>query len=180
MSRSRWVSLFAAGLLALTACSDATTPSGPSPASVIPPAKITLSGVVSATGRDPLNALVLTTEDGSRITLLVSAETSALGALAGAGVDVRGRWDGDQSFVVDEFIVREVGGTPVLDGILVEQLFSDLGDDPVIGYVLRLRDGSAASLIDPSPELLTHIGARMWVRLDDAGEARDFGIIDSY
>ena len=181
MSSSRWISLFAASLFALTACNDSTAPT-PRPAAIAPsPATlVTLYGTISVTGRDPLHSLVLTMDDGTEVALSVNSETTPLSALAGAGVDVRGRWDGAQSFDVEEFIVRQVGGTPVLDGILIEDRTSDIGDDPVVSYMLLLRDGSAAQLTDPAPELLEHVGARMWVRLDDAGMAREFGIIETY
>jgi hypothetical protein len=179
MSSSRWISLFAAGLLALTACSDATAPkSGLTPTSVIPPVSTTLSGVVSATGRDPLHGLVLMMDDGSQVALSLSAETAALASLAGAGVDVRGRFDAE-SFDVETFIVRQIGGAPVLDGVLLEERTTDFGDSTTVAYELQLSDGTAALILVPAPEMFQHIGARMWVRLDETGEAREFGIIES-
>jgi len=179
MSSSRFIpAVFAASLLTASACSDdskSNIPAGilaPSPA-----ASVTLSGVISKTGRDASHPLVLIQDDGSQIRLAASDETPTLADLEGAGVDVGGVFDSDLAFEVRAFFVRQMHGVPVLDGIVLEETTLDATDNPVINYRLRPSDGSDAQLISPSAEMLLHLGERMWVRLDDVGNAAEFGII---
>ena len=95
----------------------------------------------------------------------------------GDEVEVSGLWDGDAAFEVNDFIVRRVNGENVVDGTLLELSSPDVLDSTVIGYALRLSDGSMYSVPNPSPEMLNHIGARMWVHQSDDGMSTDFGII---
>ena len=179
MSSSRFITaIVAASLLAVSACSDDSRPSAP--AGILAPtpnAPVTLYGVISNTGRDPLHGLVLIQEDGSLIRLVSNAETAPLGDLEGAGVEVRGNFDSDQAFEVGTFLVRQMHGSAVLDGVIYEETTLDATDNPTIGYRLQPSDGSDARLISPTAEMLLHLGTRMWVRLDDVGNAEEFGII---
>ena len=179
MSSSRFITtILAAALLAASACSDSPKSSGP--AGILAPtpsAPVTLYGVISRTGRDPAHGLVLVQADGSEIRLVSSAETPSLSDLDGAGVEVRGNFDSDNAFEVEGFYVRQMHGAAVLDGVILEETSQDAGSDPIILYRLQPSDGSAAQLITPSAEMLLHLGARMWVRLDDAGNAAEFGMI---
>ena len=178
MSSSRFLlPILAAGLLAASACSDSprTTPSGilaPAPA-----ASVTLYGVISKTGRDPLHALDLILEDGSVVRLVSNVESSTLSTVDSGGVEVRGNWDSDGAFEVVTFFVRQMHGAAVLDGVILEQQLEDAGDDPVFIYRLQPSDGSDARPISPSAEMLRYLGMRMWVRLDNEGTASEFGII---
>jgi len=179
MSSSRFVTtILAAALLAVSACSDnskSTAPAGilaPSPA-----APVSLYGVISKIGRDPLHSLVLIQEDGSQIRLVSNAETSPLADLDGAGVEVRGNFDSDLAFEVGAFFVRQMHGAAVLDGTILEETTVEATDDPIVIYRLQPSDGTEAQLISPSAEMLQHLGARMWVRIDDVGNAAEFGVI---
>jgi hypothetical protein len=179
MSSSRFIPMILlAGLLAASACSDSTAPTT-QPGILAPTAAapVTLYGVISKTGRDPMHGLVLTLEDGSEVPLVFNVETSALSSLGGAGVEIRGNWDSDQAFEVGTFFVRQIGGAAVLDGVLLEERTQDAEDIPVIAYRLQPSDGSVAQAINPSQEMLQHLGTRMWVRLDETGNAAEFGII---
>ena len=179
MSSSRFITaVFAASVLAVSACSDNSKSSAP--AGILAPspaAPTTLHGVISKTGRDPAHELVLIQEDGSQIRLVSSAETSALAELEGAGVDVSGVFDSDLAFEITTFFVRQMHGAPVLDGVILEETTVDATENPVVNYRLQPSDGSDAQRISPSAEMLLHLGVRMWVRLDDVGNAAEFGII---
>lgn len=178
MSSSRFITaVLAASLLAVSACSD-NTPNAPAGILAPAPAAVrTLYGVIAKTGRDPMHALALIQEDGSEIRLVYSAETPALADLEGAGVEVRGTFDSDLAFEVTTFFVRQIHGAAVLDGVILEETTLDATDNPIITYRLEASDGSGAQLISPSVEMLQHLGARMWVRLDDVGNAAEFGMI---
>jgi len=179
MSSSRFMTaILAAGLLAVSACSDSPKSSGP--AGILAPtpaASLTLYGVISKTGRDPAHGLVLVQSDGSQIRLVSNAETPSLSDLEGAGVEVNGTFDSDNAFEVGTFYVRQMHGAAVLDGVILEETTVDAANDPIIAYRLQPSDGSAAQLINPTAEMLQHLGARMWVRLDDVGNAAEFGVI---
>lgn len=179
MSSPRFITaILAAGVLAASACSDSPNSSGP--AGILAPAPsapVTLYGVISKTGRDPAHGLILVQADGSEIRLVSNVETGSLSDLEGAGVEVRGSFDSDNAFEVDGFYVRQMHGAAVLDGVILEETAQDAASEPIILYRLQPSDGSAAQLISPSAEMLQHLGARMWVRLDDAGNAAEFGMI---
>ena len=179
MSSSRFITtIVAGGLLAVSACSD--NPKSSAPAGILAPspsAPVTLYGVISKTGRDPLHSIVLIQEDGSVVRLVSNTETSSLSELDGAGVEVRGNFDSDQAFEVGTFFVRQMHGAAVLDGAIYEESTLDATDIPTTSYRLQPSDGSAAQLISPTAEMLRHLGTRMWVRLDDVGNAAEFGII---
>jgi len=178
MSSSRSIAaVLAAGLLAASACSDSTAPAPRAGAiAASPAAPVTLYGIISRTGRDPLHGVTLKLDDGSSVALATSSETYALAGLDGAGIEVKGIWD-SEAFDVSSFVVRQINGGPVFDGVLVEETNQDATDTPVTSYRLQPSDGSDARLIAPSAEMLQHVGSRMWVRLDDNGDAAEFGII---
>ena len=179
MMHTRFVTaMILAALVSVTACNDSTSPK-PQPSSVAPSpvAFVTLYGVIHRTGRDPQHGLTLTLEDGSEVSLSFSAETSGLTSVDGAEVEVRGSWGADTSLEVNDFTVRRVNGDAVIDGTLLEMRTQELEDNTLLGYAMQLKDASIVWLTDPSPDMLNHIGARMWVDRSDDGRAIAFGVI---
>jgi len=179
MSSSRFISaLLAASLIVVNACSDTTAPA-PIPTRFVPPvASVTLYGTIHRTGRNPERAFVLAMQDGSEVELINSAEMASLNRVEGDEVEVRGDWNGANGFEVSEFTVRRVNGDAVIDGVLTEVRTEELLEPAVLSYALRLRDGSSIPLAGASADMLSHIGARMWVHQGEYGEALAFGIID--
>ena len=166
--------LLAASLAAGTSCSDATAPAAVGGQSAAPTPLITLTGVVHLSSTSKLNAIVLSTQDGDDIPL-DGPEAAQLASVENAGVDVRGRWDGD-TFIVADFIVREVGGVNVMDGVLISVFETEIAGDTT-EYALKLTEGSLVPLLDPPAELTAHVGERVWVAESADGQATAFGII---
>lgn len=166
--------LLAASLAAVTSCSDATTPTAVGGQSAGPAPLTTLTGVIHLSSESKLNAIVLSMQDGDEIPL-DGPEAAQLASVENAGVEVRGRWDAD-TFIVSDFIVREVGGVNVLDGVLISVSETDIASD-TIGYALKLTEGSLVPLFDPPAELTAHVGERVWVAESADGAATTFGII---
>jgi hypothetical protein len=80
-----------------------------------------------------------------------------LGALAsvdGGDVVVRGTFDLNPGFVVDEFQVTGMYGRPALDGVL--EVTAD-------GFALRLSDNSVRVVPGLTSDCENYIGARIWV-----------------
>ena len=122
-------------------------------------------------GRAP-RRVVFATGDPESANALVSVENS--------GVEIRGQWDADgATFLVADFLVRNVDGNPVVDGTLVAlyPMLTDLADP--ISYAIRpTRGGSDIMLTDPSADLLTHLNERVWVAgIGDGTGATAFGVI---
>ena len=168
--------LVAACLITSTSCSDSTAPTASSrsiPSSPTPPPSsfVTLSGIIHL-GFTEISEFTLQTADGNTLSL-VGTETANLAGLDGAEVDVRGTWDGD-AFAVNDFLVRRVGGTEVLDGIVTMQVDDETGD---VHYGISLTRGSYVPLIDPPDELIAHLGQRVWVTDQTDGQPLAFGII---
>jgi len=134
-----------------------------------------MTGFVHVIGTDSGAFAVLKLTTGEEIPLL-GANAAAMTQVDSAEVEVRGAWNADRAIEVSDFLVRQVGGAPVMDGVLVELYDEDLGGGP-IGYGLRLTRGSMVDLIDPPAELLAHVGARVWVSGPVDGPPTGFGII---
>jgi hypothetical protein len=181
MLSSRLLTAFAVvGLLATAGCNDTTAPNVPQqskPTTPLMPDIITISGSVHLTGM-LLNEIVLNTNDGLEIPL-AGAATALLARVNDAGVEVRGWWNADGTFAVDDFVVQMVGGEPVLDGVLIPvydtKLFTE--DRAVIGYALQLTRGDTVELKEPSTDLLAHVGERLWVAGPIDGPPTAFGVI---
>ena len=180
MRSSRFLPIvFGAGLVLATACSDASTPSAPSsskPTTPLEPSLVTLSGSVHRSGTK-LNAVVLSTSEGQEIPL-AGANADALISLENAGVEVRGGWDADGAFQVADFLVETVNGTAVIDGFLIAVYGSPEENAELVGYAIRpTRGGPDFNLIEPSTDLLGHLGARIWAAGVSDGVPTAFGVI---
>jgi hypothetical protein len=117
--------------------------------------------------------------DGGGV-LLGGSETVDLRGLDGDEVEVHGTWagiaDGADILLVNDFIVRQVGGVDVLDGILTAQYIDDSSTTPV-GYAINLTHGSSVPLVDPPQDLIDHLGQRVWVQTSADGKPQAFGVI---
>jgi hypothetical protein len=166
--------LIAACLVASTSCSDANAPTSPGeqagPAAPAPLA--TLDGKVHLIATKA-NNILLTLADGEDIVLDGSAAAN-LANVENADVEVRGQWNADV-FVVSDFLVRQVDGADVLDGVLLATQVED--DGAVVGYALSLTRGSVVPLTNPPAELIAHVGERVWVAETADGQPCAFGII---
>lgn len=172
-------------LVAAAACNDSTapkqsasTPSRPStPATPAEPTLVTIAGFVHVTGRDEAS-LILTTDDGYEIRL-IGAGAARLARVDGAGVEVRGSWNADESFSVSDFLVREVNGVPVMDGVLIsmDDYVDDAHTNAALVYALVLTRGGMVILSDPPAALTEHLGARVWVADSGDRPPAEFGII---
>lgn len=174
MRSTRFVpTLIAACLVASASCSDATAPTSPRRVSVPTTALTTLDGVIHLSPTKS-NGIVLSLADGGEVTL-DGPEAGALTNLENAEVEVSGQWS-DDTFLVGDFLVRQVDGVDVLDGVLL-QFFGDEIDSNFIGYGLRLTRGSLVPLMDPPADLIAHVGDRVWVAESADGQTSAFGII---
>ena len=130
----------------------------------------TIAGRVSVTGSGA-DQLVELRDGFNNLYRLVGSEAGALANVDDADVVVRGTFDANPGFVVDEFQVLAMNGRPALDGVLEET------DE---GFALRLGDGSLRVVPGPSAECAEHVGARLWVtgwEGEDDSEAIQFGVI---
>lgn len=166
--------LIAACLVASTSCGDTATPTSPGGQAAAPPALATLTGVVhlSATKSTPVT---LALDDGEEVELDGPVATQ-LTSLENAMVDVRGLWN-PESFQVNDFLVRQVDGADVMDGVLIAFGVQDTaGGDLTFG--LSLTRGAVVALPNPPAELTAHVGERVWVAESVDGQATTaFGII---
>ena len=96
---------------------------------------------------------------------IVGSEAHQLVSLAGAEVELHGRWAGQAlpvfidepvrpPFALAEFVVLAVGGRRAMDGVLGENEGR---------YYLRLTAGDAYWFDDTPSEFDTYIGRRIWV-----------------
>src|SRR4051812_27400250 len=146
MLRSRFLYwLFGAGLVLAAACDNAVAPKSPvasNPKAPAEPDLVTLIGSVHLSGTK-LNPVFLSTSEGQNIPL-TGESANALVSVENSGVEIRGQWDADgATFLVADFLVRIVDGTPVVDGTLVA-LYPTLTDlaDPISYAIRPTRGGS--------------------------------------
>jgi hypothetical protein len=119
-------------------------------------------GVVEAFRGGPMLRLA----DGSEYQLAGTQSTLLL-PLDGADVAVDGAFD-QGGINVESFLVLTVGGTAVVDGVLVHSEG---------GYAMRLTaDGSMRPIDTASDELAQHVGDRIWLQTDRDGFTI-FGVI---
>jgi hypothetical protein len=166
--------VIAACLVASTSCSDASAPTSPGgqAAPALPAPLTTLDGKVHLMPTRA-NNILLTLADGEDVVLDGSA-AAGLANVENADVEVRGQWNADM-FVVSDFLVRQVDGADVLDGVLIAMQVAE--DGGVIGYALSLTRGPIIPLTDPPAELIAHVGERVWVAETADGQPCAFGII---
>lgn len=117
------------------------------------PAMTTIAGRITVTGFGA-DRLVELRDGFNNLYRLVGSEADALANVDGGDVVVRGTFDANPGFVVDEFHVMAMHDRPALDGVLEQ------GDE---GFALRLGDGSLRVVPGLSAESAEHIGARVWV-----------------
>jgi hypothetical protein len=183
MPRSRLLPwFFSGGLLLAAACSDSVAPtSDPTPAPAAPsqPALTTLTGSVHVTYED-LYPAVLTMSDGENVRLSGQA-ANMLVSVDKAEVEVHGQWESDANdFFVADFLVRAVNGSEVIDGTLVALTSTIIDTGEPVSYAIRpTSGGSDITLIDPSADLLTHVGQRVWIAgvSGGSGAPTAFGVI---
>ena len=106
---------------------------------------------------------------------LSGAGSAGLASVENAEVEVRGLWNND-TFAVADFLVRRVGGSDVMDGVLIALYGQEIQGDG-LGYALSLTRGSIVPLADPPAELIAHVGERVWIAESAEGQASAFGII---
>lgn len=121
-----------------------------------------LRGIITFMGSGAVRQLALQTVD-AKVTLTGMA-TTGLAQMEGREVVIRGVRVTPRDMVVSSFVVREVDGVPVLDGI-----FDNDGN-------FRLTDGSGVRRVQLSSQMRALAGTRVWVQLRD-GQAVKFGEI---
>jgi len=181
MSTNRWIPLIAAAWLAgASACSDSVAPTdhalaaGPGKAD----AQIPIIGIVHQT-TDLRRPFLLSTDDGQEV-MLIGASLASVARVDNAEVEVRGAWDPEGAFEVNDFVVRSVDGAAAMDGILVALLDNsgqDIISPTVLGYALQLTRGGTIALTDPPADLIAHLGERVWVTGDPTAAPVAFGFI---
>jgi len=174
MRTSRIVpTLIAACLVASTSCSDSAPPTSPAGPAATPLTLSTLTGMIqiSTTKTTPV---LLILDDGEQVDL-DGPPTAELTGLENAVVDVRGIWDSSR-FLVSDFLVKQVDGVDVMDGVLIAMSIEDT-DAGDVAYGLSLTRGSVVALENPPAELTAHLGERVWVAASVDGQPAAFGII---
>jgi hypothetical protein len=152
-----------------------TRPTGPAPAPTPPsePApstgQDTARGVVRVVGSAPVNVSVVLAPEGSTERIrLTGRGATALRALGGVDVVVRGTRTSSGELDVQSFTVRSVNGEPAVDGVLVAD-----------GSALAIETDSGRRRIGSPPDALRGlVGARVWItgRLDSG--AITYGVIE--
>jgi hypothetical protein len=147
-------------------CQDAIVidPVAPPQTPAAAPATFSLWGSITMDG----GQIALSAHTGSRV-YLTGPEARRLRGAAGALVVVRATGDMGGRVLVASFTVLAMNGVSAIDGVL------DAVDG---GYALRLSDGTPRMLMDPPPQLIEHIGARMWVTGDVSKEIIAFGLLE--
>ena len=164
--------LMAAAVFSLVACTDIpksaiTAPNDPRQPILPTPSMMTLSGRLSVTGLPGYDRKI-ELWDGAELYRLVGSQSSALASVDGADVVVRGTFDANPGFVVEEFQVTGMLGRPALDGVL------ESTDE---GFALRLSDGSLRVVPNLTSECAEFIGSRLWVIGFEEGSEVVFGRI---
>ena len=116
------------------------------------PSMTTIAGRISVTGSGDDRLVELRDGFGNQYRL-VGGEANALASVDGGDVVVRGTFDANPGFVVDEYQVTAMYDTPALDGVL------ETTDE---GFALRLTDGSLR-VVPGLAAHAEHVGARVWV-----------------
>ena len=156
MTRAR---IFAvAGVALLTACSDNPNktlagPLDPDRPAPVAPLATTIAGRISAGPLTENQAIELQGVEGG-VYRLVGNASNALASVQGGDVEVRGTFDANGDFVVQEFEVTGMFGRAALDGVL------EATDD---GFALRLGDGLLRVVSSLSADCAEHVGRRLWL-----------------
>ncbi|MGH9658265.1 MAG: hypothetical protein ACRD96_06955 [Bryobacteraceae bacterium] len=147
-----------AGVASFIACADnpSTTLAGPlDPYRPAPPAPstATIAGRISVVPLAEDQAIELHGVEGGVYRLLGNA-SDALASVQGADVVVRGTFDANGDFVVQEFEVTGMYGRPALDGLL------EATDE---GFALRRTDGLLLAVPGLPADCAEYVGQRLWV-----------------
>jgi hypothetical protein len=157
--------------LRLTACRDKTiVPAAGTPHADLRPRTEEVIGVVRL-GRAQLDAALLLRVDDDTQIRLGGDEVFRLSQVAGATVRARGRWEQEEIFAVERFIVLSVHNEPALDGLLLK-----IGDR----YgVEEIESGNFRPIYDLPASLIARVGSRIWLTPVD-GPMTAYGVIDDH
>lgn len=125
-----------------------------------------LTGIVSITGTSFEQRLVLRSGNTTTILSATPADSASLSRLGGVEVMVVGQRD-DQTFRVEYFRARSVGGSPVVDGVLRNDG----------GRLLLETATSRIPLGNPPTALRTLVGARVWIAGPLDSGPNSYGVI---
>lgn len=165
--------IIAVCLVASTSCSDSTAPSGVrSQAIPSTPPLVTVGGMLHLAS-SPSDHLLMTGADGGQLVLV--GATGELENLDNAELEVTGTRNAD-TLIVNDFLVKRVGGVDVMDGVLTI-LYDDELQTNLAGYGIILTGGSQIPLRNPPQALLAFVGARIWITKPVEGELTAFGVI---
>ena len=161
-----------AGVVSLIACSDNPNasfagPLDPYRPAPVPPLATTILGRISARPLYEDQAIELHGVEGGIYRLLGNA-SDALASVQGADVVVRGTFDANGDFVVQEFEVTGMFGRPALDGGL---------EATNEGFALRLSDGLLQEVPGLPDDCAEHVGQRLWVVGWDYDPPVQYGVI---
>ena len=164
-----------AAVFSLVACTDnpnsaVTAPDHPTPPLLPTPSTTVLSGRISVTGLLGYDRKIELWDVAGEVWRLVGSQSSALASVDGADVVVRGTFDANPGFVVEDFQVTGMLGRPALDGVL------EAIDE---GFGLRLADGSLREITGMTSEGAEFVGARLWVIGFEEGSEAVFGRIEA-
>ena len=125
-------------------------------------------GQIQVVGPDPASSVVLRPAGGGAAVPVVGPAVILLRRVDGLGVDAVGTRSAD-GLVVDRFRVVTANGLPATDGRLTAR-----GDT----LMVVTADGRAHTLVDPSPVLRAHVGARVWISGSLDREPVAYGLIE--
>jgi hypothetical protein len=138
---------------------SATVAAGPASAD-------TVLGTIQLVGTDAFPQVILVPEMSGISLKLIGPP--ALQRVDGLQVQLAGQLAGDK-FTVRSFQVIAANGQPAIDGRLVL--------DGGMFYIVT-QDGERHRLIEPSPNLRAHLGARVWVSGPSDREPVAYGVIE--
>jgi hypothetical protein len=127
----------------------------------------TLRGTVTIVGSDPGTWLTVKVSGLDRSVTLTGSAAEPLRSVSGADVWMAGTRAGDR-FHVSRFIVRRVNDLMVSDGVIRSH---------GARLVLELTGGGQSELPNPSRELFSLVGSRVWIAGGAAGQAPSYGVI---
>lgn len=126
----------------------------------------TIIGTIQIVGTDPFPRTVIIPANSAISLRLIGPPT--LQRVNGLGVQIVGQLAGEQ-FTVRSFTVVSANGQPATDGRLAKD-----GDTL---YIVT-QDGARHALVNPSPNLRTRVGQRVWVSGPLDHEPIAYGLIE--
>src|SRR5688572_12548342 len=161
-----------AGVISLLACSDNPNktlagPLDPDRPAPVAPLATTIAGRISAGPLTEDQGIELQGVEGG-VYRLVGNASDALASVQGGDVEVRGTFDANGDFVVQDFEVTGMLGRAARDGVL------EATDD---GFVLRLRDGLLQAVPSLPADCAELVGRRLWLVGWDYDSPMQCGVI---